>query len=693
MTQNLSTPNQFSSADLSDYCSFKNPADSLYQAGYFVSNETCPNLTSCLGTKENPFDSIMTTIFKIHNDDLAEKYLAQNINIYLLGSPHYIKNSEIPYTVQIRLFRRMNATIVISPWFCENENIPGCCIQANGESADIILKTFMFNFEIHNYLTIININFFGNDIVLNTTSEDPCYNTNVVCCDESSVQQSINTDDCGLSNRTLNLDLKSNMNQINGLFNLKLLYDDDLSLSPETTPNPSLNLKNVGIYFFYSVNTTSGWVSLISFGTLGYDINMENVTLENTFFQFGILYFSSFDEDPYFSYIPQQQIEDYYTHYSGSGLFNSTLLCDNIIIDIYNDYSFQITSGYQGSILNLINLYQEQNKQLSYIFQNMSFINIQMDISLYAFSFFPEIPDMSNAPLFNFSNLTFYNNLNLLFLQISACNVLIDNISFENSEILVINFFMFDFSVFGSIFIQNSNFFNCSLNNQFILSAGFNVTFQNTIIEQFQNAYFEITSASLSFLNVQYLNSDNSFAFISAILSNLTFESSMFSSMDFTSTIMDFIEINNTSIYWNNNQFNYLFFTSTNFISNSGQINLYFENNTFIECQNLAMNLNYAYVKMNNDIFEGLNFQNPFFSVRNCNISILNITFISAQGIYFIFFTFSNFTLENSHFINIYNMECNFIYDNSDYDQPNNITVLNTSFDTTFDMAFNLGAS
>ena len=125
-------------------CIQKSPSDILYQKTMYVSNQSSCS-SSCSGTQDAPFDSLISAMIYIHNVDLAEKYMQQNIEIKLLGNPHHIIPSDL-ILYDMRLFRRMNATVSLSPVFCEEDFLIGCFFLLRGDTADLHIHSDAFNF-------------------------------------------------------------------------------------------------------------------------------------------------------------------------------------------------------------------------------------------------------------------------------------------------------------------------------------------------------------------------------------------------------------------------------------------------------------------------------------------------------------------------------------------------------------------
>ena len=252
---------------------------------------------------------------------MIEKYFQQNIQMKLLGNPHYVKESDLLFD-DSRFFKRLNATISISPVFCEEDFILGCFFVLRGDTADIILKTDGFNFEISGRLTILNVNFYGNDIILYSSSHKPCFNTNQICCSPDLMNQSYLSDECGLIGMTMNLTDKIKLSRVKGLFQLRVLYNETSILRVLT---PSLNLTNVKLLNFNSLKMEQGWFTFIMVNTLLFSINFNNMILQNNFFPYGYLFTMSLEDDPFYNYLSAYQLNNLYQLYPLSGNFQNMI--------------------------------------------------------------------------------------------------------------------------------------------------------------------------------------------------------------------------------------------------------------------------------------------------------------------------------------------------------------------------------
>ena len=74
--------------DFQNDCSLKSQSDEIYERTFFIRNFSCFDNFSpseCSGTLENPFDDFWKIMKKIHEEDLAQKFLQQKVKIYFIG--------------------------------------------------------------------------------------------------------------------------------------------------------------------------------------------------------------------------------------------------------------------------------------------------------------------------------------------------------------------------------------------------------------------------------------------------------------------------------------------------------------------------------------------------------------------------------------------------------------------------------
>ena len=189
---------------------------------------------------------------------------------------------------------------------------------------------------------------------------------------------SFNQDECGLNNLSLTIPSKSQLSKMKGLFQLRLLYNENMTLKSSLleTPVPTLNLINVTMSNFYMVliDDSDIWLSLITFGTLGYDLIIINVAFQRNYFPLGLLYFSVIEEDPYYQYLSNgNQLNAIYIKYPESNLYFSSISVAGLIISEYFGYSISVSGNFAPA---LINLFGEIISNISYEFNKITLAGI-----------------------------------------------------------------------------------------------------------------------------------------------------------------------------------------------------------------------------------------------------------------------------------------------------------------------------
>ena len=384
---------------------------------------------------------------------MIEKYFQQNIQMKLLGNPHYVKESDLLFD-DSRFFKRLNATISISPVFCEEDFILGCFFVLRGDTADIILKTDGFNFEISGRLTILNVNFYGNDIILYSSSHKPCFNTNQICCSPDLMNQSYLSDECGLIGMTMNLTDKIKLSRVKGLFQLRVLYNETSILRVLT---PSLNLTNVKLLNFNSLKMEQGWFTFIMVNTLLFSINFNNMILQNNFFPYGYLFTMSLEDDPFYNYLSADQLNNLYQLYPLSGNFQNLLNISNSIFKIFNNFSIKVTSGYTGTFEpSLFGLNSQQNPNTTLSFTNLQIINVFLASPTFFLSNLAPINVNARvAIIFNQTIMSFNNFLQFIYIDysdFSSFGLTIDNNNIGANSMILMNVGSNTFNFFSTIF-------------------------------------------------------------------------------------------------------------------------------------------------------------------------------------------------------------------------------------------------
>ena len=617
---------------------------------YFVSNMTCPNSSWCSGSKSAPFDSLMKALLQIHTIDLADKYQSQNIDIYLLGTTHYILNSQFPKNQTMRFFRRMNATIKLAAWLCEQEMLSGCFSQVNGERAQVIIKTFIFSFEIHKIFNVSNIDFYGNDIVLKTNTGLSCYGSKSICCNEANFTLLSTANECGLKSRSISI-VKTALTKVIGLFNIKLLYNDDMNTPADIliTPNPSFYMTNVSINYFYSSNVSVGWLNFINFGNLGYTINLSNVLFKNNFFPYGILYFSNLEDDPAFYYLNSTMRASLYQKYPLSTLYNSSIVLNGFSVSGYYQYAVSMTGGL-SVIFSILN---KQNINNNYKMNNVNISNIQSAVAIYFFTF---NSTLSTRPLISFTNLTMINDLNVMFVKMVNCDITISSMNYQSTNNTK-TYNLFNLTTAGSLTFYNSQFMLSNFSNYFLLSGGCNSSFYNSTFYNLTDIAFSIDTSSLTFSDSQIISSNSSIVPFTVKNSILIFNNHRFSSYICTASYL--ISSTNSSIlFYNakiyglifNNSIGYLlkltggamqmyssyisnYSTTSNYIISGTLANFSFQNSTFTQSLN-TMNcyIINGTLDFTNCIFTDIVLNSYLLYVQNFTVVLQNNTFTRVNN-------------------------------------------------------------
>jgi len=461
----------------------------------------------------------------VQNIDLAQKYLEQNIEIFLLGSPHYIMPSDLQFP-NMRLFREMNATITIGPLFCEDEYVVGCVFGFRNETIDLYFKSDNFIFEIRRNFTIYNLNIYANDIVLSSSSLKSCYNNKSICCDPSLFQIDVSLEECGLVSRSVVLNEKSKLNYMTSLFQLRVSYDTNTNnpLNLNQTPIPFLNITNVLFQNFYSLEGESSWLSLIMMNTLGYYISINNIFLISNFFPYGFLISVSLEDDPYYNYLSSNDVQALYIKYPNSNQYNNSIMMEVVTFQDYDSFNFQIAAGSAGQFApGFLNLFDEQNSNAFYCISDVNLQGLVFENTFYFFSFLTPVQPM---PTVMFNNTLMINNSMLGFLNCENANVsmffaLFDQCTPGGNAILNVftqGFLNIYYATFSNTFLTQTNNFLSATN--FIVY--FFDTYLTNLVECFaQTNLGNFTMSNCTFFLFTTINSEFMFSFID---SNIKFE-------------------------------------------------------------------------------------------------------------------------------------------------------------------------
>ena len=131
----------------------------------YITNKKCLNESNCDGKLLSPYDSLITAFLK--EGKLANSKISSKLTFIILGTPHFFVRKHLPKGME-QIFRRLNASIIIKPLYCNEENLAGCFSYS--ERPTIYVKVDLFYIYVSNTLKIYNISFDGRDLHLHTTA-------------------------------------------------------------------------------------------------------------------------------------------------------------------------------------------------------------------------------------------------------------------------------------------------------------------------------------------------------------------------------------------------------------------------------------------------------------------------------------------------------------------------------------------
>lgn len=436
-----------------------------YTKKFYVQNLSCSsskNKSLCQGTKENPFDNLLKTFIFIHNNETAQKYAEQEIEIFLLGSPHYLKNGDLLFD-GMRFFSRFNATIKIGPLFCEEQEVGNCLAKGERNFIDLHIKTDGFSFEIYRELDFFNLRIFAYDIVLYKNSTLICFQNASSCCTEISLKAG---NACKIQSKVVYLNNSKNLSQAYGFINLRYFLDYDNEMLPR------VNLTNFVLAYANSVKAEEGWLSFILFFDR-YALYLNNVALYNNTFPLGIFNKMNLDDDPYYKRILFSGLAIYQTSQANN------IFVINMDVSFYNNYKVKyIIDEYYG-LFNLKNETQD-NTHIEVIDSVIGQITMDFNPKIcFFFKFNSQIKNIK--PTFVIRNLTFFGNIelglvNLNFFSFQSFDLKFYNLN--NSMISILSFAFCEQILIEDILVRNSNFsrsvfpFLTCINSSFTLLKG-----------------------------------------------------------------------------------------------------------------------------------------------------------------------------------------------------------------------------
>lgn len=473
-------------------CLPKKSTDFSYEKTFYIRNIKCENPdhpSMCIGTRTDPFDSIISTLIKIHNEEFAERFFQQKIQLILIGSPHYLMKSDLIYD-DMRFFRMFNASIEIRPLYCEEEVYEGCPKKNENEFIDIILKTSSFSFEIYGNFSIYNIRILGNDIVL---EESECLEQPRICCHSENFNDL--KDNCSLIDRITVVDDLTRLTSFRAMFALRVFLNEPYIFSAL----PTLNLVNFHFNNTYSTKGSKGWLTIILLNSAYFDVSIRNSVFADNMLPYGYLCQLEFSEDPYYKILGLEKKPLELNS-------KSSFLFENILIQNYNSFNVKEIYGVWMSSSSIFKFSIIENSIKEIVLSNISIHRINLLPSSYKFCFSFVYLDISkNISKVNISKLIFREVIGLGMLEIKnyiafLSQIRIDNINKSTNDVI-------------------------SVQNDSILYIEYSFISRLTFIE---NYFLIISEESLIIINqASFENLKESMCFFtmsSIIINNTTFE-------------------------------------------------------------------------------------------------------------------------------------------------------------------------
>ena len=392
-------------------------------------------------------------------------------------------------TTNLRLFRKFDIHLEISPYFCTLNKIHGC-LDENG-IIDVYLKTDLFQIEIGKYLKILNLRIMGNDLIL--LENVSCTSAAFICCNDTTNNFLI---ECNNKNNKINI-LENNFD-LNSLFILK-----GFQITSE------IIIINVNFEKINSIREDGGWRSLFLIQQKYYNISFINVGFYRCSLSHGFLY----EKNNIFSESQNIQIN--------STICLRNLSWNNVTIEGDNKFTFYFNNGSIGIPFSFFHfefwerIYVKANK--------MKVVSIDMmeknkDVEYFIFDFFDDsIVDL------NFHEIILQNITGYGFIKMKNSLMVMSYFKITNCKIYQTSFFsldksvlMFTLGLINEIEIFLDVPFVISKNSSFLY---FNETYVQNVSNTFLNSYQSSLTLINSFLSqIQLLNFDY---FMKVVDSNL----------------------------------------------------------------------------------------------------------------------------------------------------------------------------
>lgn len=398
------------------------------------------------------FDSAYEDFIDLLNQEtfILSQFYQSDLTIYISNETHY--TGEI-FSSETDFFRRVFVSINIQPLYCTEFSLCFCKEKTSPLITIFLKKTFKVFISLR--VNIVDIRFKGNDLALINKNLSFSNHKGFYCRDDyfnnfydenSEFVENL----CGLNQRKLESG-KENI-EINGIFNLEILYDVGESL----ITLPTLSIKNCYFENFWILNSNIS--SLISINSIGAMIFLEKMMVINFFAYKNFIYS-----------VESSEIIDFYTQTEWENLyFNENLRLflknNSYIVFLNNSFENRIFDySFDGNFLfTLYNLIHWENE---IYFSNISIVNINnfmQNAQMLFFSVAQNIKivrfdhiylnNISNIPIFKF----FQINIKFDCLKLSNISLKNDIFTVNLSSFSFDNFYFIDFSSHLKINFQDS---------------------------------------------------------------------------------------------------------------------------------------------------------------------------------------------------------------------------------------------
>ena len=625
--------------------------------GLFPSATDCfaKNTTFYLSRKILILNPSSSNIFfpgydQIYNDSLTafqeeskilNGFLYSEIEFSFYPGQHFILRSQV-LIAEEELFRRALVNIIFKSM---DEN----------NRATLILKTNEFYIFISKSLVLLNLDIFGNDILLqNGNDPSQCYNLNKTCCflqDFNQNYSNISSNSCSLINLKLNVTLVS---FYYGLFNLEYVFDNNNS-----SDYPNATIINCTFQNFFPLNLSRGWNILFSMAPLGGILIISQSVFDNVFFPNGLIYYNRNQYDKlYSSFMNYANFTSYETNFQNISIVNS-------IIKNYNLYNIDNSLNNGAFLINFVEFKGnfdiegsnfQQIFNCSYIFSYSSSINSFSTIIINNSTF----QNMSSVGLFymNNNNKLFFQNSNISLISNTAIKMLlfqaVQNVSFLNNTIVNIrNPSLITFSLINCQSYLNNSIFQFT-NQVTLLSANGgmtiigncsfqNSTFVNNIFSIVSQNYSLITNSLCEFINgsvsLLYISGGKNFSLEKTMIRYLIAYSVYYlEKLSFNYNNENLIMFNTLTYFWKNDETCQMTqMENSHLISNSIHISV-FQNlavpHAIILCYNVRIINNTMGVRPIMKITEGV--------CNLTNVTIMRNFYPSSSDLHYVFSFESN---------------------------------------------------